>query len=93
MLTELYLAGKYLRPRRNMVSIIAFMSILGVMLGVTVLIVVMAVMTGFTDTMKAKLIDENIIAIANESAKQVVAELLTATVHSIDPEFTVVVVQ
>ena len=57
MLTELYLAGKYLRPRRNMVSIIAFMSILGVMLGVTVLIVVMAVMTGFTDTMKAKLIE------------------------------------
>lgn len=43
--------------------------------------------------MKAKLIDENIIAIANESAKIVVAELLTATVQSIDPEFTVVVVQ
>ena len=57
MLTELYLAGKYLRPRRNMVSIIAFMSILGVMLGVMVLIVVMAVMTGFTDEMKAKLIE------------------------------------
>lgn len=43
--------------------------------------------------MKAKLIDENIIAVANESAKIVVAELLTATVQSIDPEFTVVVVQ
>lgn len=57
MLTELYLAGKYLRPRRNMVSIISLMSILGVMLGVTVLIVVMAVMTGFTDVMKAKLIE------------------------------------
>ena len=52
MFTELFLAGKYLRPRRNMVSIIALTSILGVMLGVTVLIVVMAVMTGFTDTMK-----------------------------------------
>ena len=57
MLTELYLAGKYLRPRRNMVSIIALMSILGVMLGVMVLIVVMAVMTGFTDAMKEKLIE------------------------------------
>ena len=43
--------------------------------------------------MKAKLIDENIIAVANESAKIVVADLLSATVHSIDPEFTVVVVQ
>ena len=57
MFTELFLAGKYLRPRRNMVSIIALTSILGVMLGVTVLIVVMAVMTGFTDTMKEKIIE------------------------------------
>ena len=45
------------------------------------------------DKMKAKLIDENIIADANEDAKSVVKELLSATVHSIDPEFTVVVVQ
>lgn len=45
------------------------------------------------DKMKAKLIDENIIAVANENAKTVVAELLSATVQSIDPEFTVVVVQ
>ena len=44
-------------------------------------------------SMKARLIDDNIIAVANESAKTVVAELLSATVHSIDPEFTVVVVQ
>ena len=45
------------------------------------------------NNMKAKLIDDNVIAVANESAKTVVAELLSATVHSIDPEFTVVVVQ
>ena len=45
------------------------------------------------DKMKAKLIDENIIAVANENAKTVVADLLSATVQSIDPEFTVVVVQ
>lgn len=45
------------------------------------------------NAMKAKLIDGNIIAVANESAKVVVADLLSATVHSIDPEFTVVVVQ
>ena len=43
--------------------------------------------------MKAKLIDKNIIAIANENAKTVVADLLSATVKSVDPEFTVVVVQ
>lgn len=46
-----------------------------------------------SDKMKAKLIDENIIAVANESAKIVVADLLSATVRSIDPEYTVVVVQ
>ena len=45
------------------------------------------------DKMKAKLIDENILADANKDAKSVVAELLSATVHSIDPEFTVIVVQ
>lgn len=43
--------------------------------------------------MKAKLIDDNIIAVANENAKAVVAELLSATVQSVDPEFSVVVVQ
>ena len=46
-----------------------------------------------SDKMKAKLIDENILAEANEGAKKVVAELLTATVQTVDPEFTVVVVQ
>lgn len=45
------------------------------------------------EKMKAQLIDKNIIARANEDAKTVVSELLTATVHSIDPEFTVIVVQ
>ena len=46
-----------------------------------------------TCKMKAKLIDENIIAAANKNAKTVVADLLSATVHAVDPEFTVVVVQ
>jgi len=43
--------------------------------------------------MKAKLIDENILAAANESAKTVVADLISATVQAVDPEFTVVVEQ
>lgn len=45
------------------------------------------------DRMKAKLIDDNIIAVANENAKLVVAELFSATIHSVDPDFTVLVVQ
>lgn len=46
-----------------------------------------------SDKMKAKLIDENILSAANENAKAVVKDLLSATVRSIDPEFAVVVVQ
>ena len=46
-----------------------------------------------SDKMKAKLIDDNIIDLANASAKTVVAELISATVHSIAPEYSVVVVQ
>ena len=57
MRVELFLAGRYLRPRRNVVSLITFSSLLGVTLGVAVLLVVLAVMTGFTDLMKTKLIE------------------------------------
>lgn len=43
--------------------------------------------------MKAKLIDNKEIDNANAAAKKAVTNLLSATVHSIDPEFTVVIVQ
>ena len=49
--------------------------------------------TQVAEKMKAKLIDENVMEEANKNAKIVVADLLSATVRSIDPEFTVVVVQ
>src|ERR1700761_679372 len=44
---EAVLALRYLRPRRTFVSVITLISILGVLLGVAVLIVVLAVMSGF----------------------------------------------
>ncbi len=50
------------------------------------------IMLEIEEKMKAQLIDENIMAKANEEAKIVVAELLTATIQAVDPEFTVVVV-
>ena len=56
MRTEFFIALRYLKPRRNAVSVITLLSIIGVMLGVAVMIVVLAVMTGFTDIMKNKLI-------------------------------------
>ena len=44
---SLFLALRYLKPKRTYVSIITLISVLGVALGVTVLIVVIAVITGF----------------------------------------------
>ncbi len=49
---ELFLALRYLRPRRTFVSVITVISVLGVSLGVAVLIVVIAVMAGFHDQIK-----------------------------------------
>ena len=49
---SLYLALRYLRPKRTFVSVITLISVLGVTLGVGVLIVVIAVMAGFHAQMK-----------------------------------------
>ena len=42
-----FLAFRYLRPKRSFVSVITIITLLGVMLGVSVLIIVISVMTGF----------------------------------------------
>src|SRR5271156_2663843 len=44
---EAFLAFRYLRPRRTFVSVITVISIIGVLLGVMVMIIVIAVMSGF----------------------------------------------
>jgi len=54
---SLFLALRYLKPKRTFLSIITLISILGVMLGVTVLILVIAVMTGFDRELRQKVID------------------------------------
>ncbi|MFL6583777.1 MAG: ABC transporter permease [Chthoniobacterales bacterium] len=54
---SLFLALRYLKPKRTYVSIITLISILGVMLGVTVLILVISVMTGFDRELRRKVID------------------------------------
>src|SRR4029453_8095269 len=54
---SLFLALRYLKPKRTFLSIITLISILGVMLGVTVLILVIAVMTGFDRKVRQKMID------------------------------------
>lgn len=53
---ELFLAIRYLRPKRTFVSVITLISIVGVMLGVAVLIIVISVMTGFDRELRNKIL-------------------------------------
>jgi lipoprotein-releasing system permease protein len=53
---SLFLAFKYLKPKRSMVSVITLLTMMGIMLGVAVLIVVLSVMTGFDDVHKEHMI-------------------------------------
>src|SRR5690349_22585971 len=48
---------RYLKPKRTFLSIITLISVLGVTLGVTALIVVISVMTGFDRELRQKVID------------------------------------
>ncbi len=54
---SLFLALRYLKPKRTFLSIITLISICGVTLGVTVLILVISVMTGFDRELQRKVID------------------------------------
>ena len=51
------MALRYLKPKRTFLSIITLISVLGVTLGVTVLILVISVMTGFDHELRQKVID------------------------------------
>lgn len=56
---ELFLALRYLRPKRTFVSIITIISIIGVMLGVAVLMIVIAVMSGFDREWRDRILSAN----------------------------------
>jgi lipoprotein-releasing system permease protein len=56
---ELFLALRYLRPKRTFVSVITLISILGVTLGVAVLIIVISVMSGFDHDLRDKILGFN----------------------------------
>ena len=53
---SLFLALRYLKPKRTFLSIITLISILGVTLGVMVLILVISVMTGFERELERKVV-------------------------------------
>jgi lipoprotein-releasing system permease protein len=56
---ELFLALRYLRPKRTFVSVITVISVIGVMLGVAVLIIVISVMSGFDKETRERLLGFN----------------------------------
>ena len=53
----LFLAAKYMKPKRSVASAITVVSILGVMLGVASVVVVRSVMTGFGDEWRKKILE------------------------------------
>lgn len=53
---SLFLALKYLKPKRTYFSVITIISVLGVLLGVAVLIIVLSVMSGFDDMWREKIL-------------------------------------
>lgn len=53
---SLFLASKYLKPKRTFVSVVMVISMIGVMLGVAILIIVMSVMSGFDEMWRDKIL-------------------------------------
>lgn len=53
---SLFLAFRYLKPKRSFVSVISVISVLGVAIGVWALIVVLSVMTGFGSELRRKVL-------------------------------------
>jgi len=52
----LFLSARYLKPKRTFLAVITLISVIGVTLGMTVLILVMSVMTGFERELQRKVI-------------------------------------
>ncbi|MDR0994591.1 MAG: ABC transporter permease [Verrucomicrobiota bacterium] len=56
---SLFLALKYLKPKRTFLSVVTVFSVLGVLLGVAVLIIVLSVMSGFDEMWREKILSFN----------------------------------
>ena len=54
---EFFLALRYLRPKRTFISVITLLSILGPVLGVALLVIVTAVMSGFDRDIRERILD------------------------------------
>ncbi len=70
---ELFIGLRYLKAKRKstFVSIITFISVAGVALGVTALIVVLSVMTGFEEDLKEKILGTNAHVVVLKSGNEI----------------------
>src|SRR5947209_966326 len=68
----LFLALRYLKPKRTFLSVITLISVLGVTLGITVLILVISVMTGFDQELRRKVLgfEPHVIVTSDEPLKE-----------------------
>ena len=74
---ELFLAWRYLKPQKSMISLLTYTSLLGPILGVGILIVVVSVMNGIPRELEKKLISYNAhITITNNKPLRNTSELL-----------------
>ncbi len=53
---SLFMALKYMKPKRTWLSVISIISVIGVMLGVAVLVIVLSVMSGFDNMWRDKIL-------------------------------------
>lgn len=53
---SVFMALKYLKPKRTWLSVISLISVIGVLLGVAVLVIVLSVMSGFDDMWRDKIL-------------------------------------
>lgn len=54
---DLFLMFRYLKPKRNMISVISLLTLLGPIFGVAIMIVVISIMTGFHTEMKKNILN------------------------------------
>ena len=86
MFYELWISQRYLRSRQKekFISLTAFISMIGIALGVTVLIVVIAVMSGFDKYLEDKMVGTNAHIIINFPAGMVESEGIIAKLKELE---------
>lgn len=81
---SLFLALKYLKPKRSFTSVVTVISVVGVLLGVAILVIVMSVMRGFDDMWREKILSfkphlsvqsEGGVLLESEAASRAIEEI------------------